>query len=186
MRRARTVTRRLYQTAVVLVGCSLVPRPVEAQEPAADTTHRVRERWALVGIWSPGLQRIGLLIPVTRHLAVRPDIRGVAWSYEGINDGWYANPGLSVIVRTSPTRDGWIYASLRAAYVVADDDGPDFAHRALTFTVGGHATLNRVLALFGETGVGYDYLEQGPGAHIQRTYDPVARFGFAVSRPPRR
>jgi hypothetical protein len=170
---------------LALVACLIAPAAASAQEPAAAPTAPQREGWALVGIFAPGLQRIGLLIPVRERILLRPDIAGHATSYDG-SDDWFANPGISLIVRTRPTEAGWVYVSLRAAYSVdAYWTRKDWANH-FTLTAGGHAKLSPKLSAFGETGIGYTYDEDGPDDPIYRTYDFVARFGFALSRPPKR
>jgi hypothetical protein len=170
----------------VLVTCLLAPPAANAQEAASNSATSDRERWALVGIWTPGLKRIGLLIPLGERLLIRPDIQGYAWSSEGISEGWYANPGISVIVRTRPVDGSWAYASLRATQTVdVYEDWEDWSN-SFTLTAGAHATVTRMFGVFGEAGIGYTYDEDGPDDPIYRTYDFVSRFGFALSRAPKR
>jgi hypothetical protein len=165
------------------------PRDALAQEASAAQAEPEREGWALVGFWAPGLQRIGLLVPLSERLILRPDIRGQVYGFEGIENGWFANPGVSLILRTRPQNSGWVYASLRAALLFQEYEREeygrsfDYLTNAFTLTAGGHAHLGPLLSVFGEAGASYSYQEEGADVEIYRQYDLVARFGFALRRP---
>jgi hypothetical protein len=173
-----------------LASCLTISSPpiASAQVPAPPPSQGERERWALVGIWAPGLQRIGLLIPLGERVLLRPDIAGEIWSYEGIEEGWLVNPGISLIVRSRPVEKGWIYVSLRSAFRYEEYSTYDYSDwiDAYTLTFGGHSLLTDVLSVFGEAGPSYTYHESGSDTEIEREYVFVARFGFAIRRPRKR
>lgn len=186
MRQSRIAARDVARVTLALAGFLLGPRAGHAQDGAGAPSATERERWALVGIMAPELQRIGLLIPLTDRVLVRPDFQGYAFSYEGIASGWFANPAISLIIRTRPLDGSWIYASLRATNTVdVYEDREDVSH-SFTLTFGAHARITSSLSVFGEAGPAYTYDEDPPDTSIIRSYDLVARGGFALRRPPKR
>jgi hypothetical protein len=186
VRPARIAARHAARAALALAGCLLGPRAALAQDGAAAPSATEREGWALVGIMAPELHRIGLLIPLTDRVLIRPDFQGNAFSYEGIATGWFANSAISVIIRTRPVDGSWVYASLRATNTVdVHADWEDVSH-SFTLTIGAHARITSLISVFGEAGPAYTYDEDPPDTSIIRSYDLVARGGFALRRPPRR
>jgi hypothetical protein len=184
VRPSHIAARRAASIALALAASLIAPLTTQAQEGSQAPGER--ERWALVAIMAPGLHRIGLLIPLSERVLVRPDFQGYAFGYEGNADGWYANPGISLIVRTRPMDGSWVYASFRATGTVDVYEGWEDVSNAFTLTFGGHARLAPIFSVFGEAGPSFIYDEDPPDAYIYRTYNFVARFGFALHRPPTR
>lgn len=130
-------------------------RPTIERAPASDEE---RPSWTFGGF--SGFDRFssfegtGVLIPLTSRWLLRPDVtvKATAFRPSGGSDVSGAL-GLSLLRRSTPSEQGWVYAALR--YGVTYDQyysgEPDIAHMG-SLTIGAHVRLTDRLGAFAEAG----------------------------------
>ncbi len=159
----------------LLVLGAFLPGVLAAQE---------RERIALVA-FGPTLQRVGVLVPLNERWMLRGDIAGSIGRDSGA-EYWEVIPGISLIRRSAPTEQGWIYGVLRYGLHWEKYSGQSpYLVQIGTVGAGGHAQLLDWFALFGEGGAAVTYFEEGAtgSKRVHVTATLITRMGLAIRRP---
>jgi len=124
----------------------------------------------------------GLLIPLSKHWLVRPDIGVRTLTFRPGDDDVHGALGISLMRRTEPSEHGWLYSALRHSVTYQRLRSSDAEITQITsLAVGAHIRLTDRLSAFGEAGPFLRQWGQETGTGIEKRLSTGFTHGIGLS-----